>query len=159
MFLQLYDLQVCSTLAAIIEEHTSIKYHVELGIAGMVDGSAPLSSATRLARLRLYQSRWKRLAPTRTQSVRSTRGGIWELAGGILAQGVKGTSPTTNNNTTHDSNFRDTEVRKLLFTRLPSAARAERKTMEWAHDDYEFPIRDFTFDPSQDLLVLIRSGT
>ena len=61
-------------------------------------------------------------------------GGVWELYGGVLAQG---TSP-----------------RGLTFTQLPSKLRGiEQKT--WALDDVGVKIRDFGMDPAQDLLAIV----
>lgn len=81
------------------------------------------------------------------QTVRAVKGNIWELATGVLAQGISA-----------DSLGFTQETRKLLFTKLPSVARGELKTKEWTHNDYEFSIRDFTLDATQDLLVLLRVG-
>lgn len=143
--------RVSTALNDIIRNYAVVQYHIELGVAGMVDGApfprAPFSTAERLRRLRLYQSRWTHLKHAREQTVRHVRGGVWELTQGVLAQGIStpGVEPA--------------EVRKLFFTRLPSSARAESRTREWSHSGYEFAVRDFTMDPSQDLLVLVRASS
>ncbi|EJD01821.1 uncharacterized protein FOMMEDRAFT_141075 [Fomitiporia mediterranea MF3/22] len=139
-------------LNEVIKTHTVVQYHVELGIAGMDDGSpfphARFTTDERLARLRLYQSRWKYFSHAREQTVRKVNGAIWELASGVLAQGIR----TGFNEVTGAQ-----ETRKLLFTRLPSNARVDSKMREWTHEGYDFSIRDFTIDPKQDLLVLLRA--
>ncbi|KAH8112781.1 hypothetical protein DFH11DRAFT_1689697 [Phellopilus nigrolimitatus] len=147
-------LQLVNTvLNDIVKSHTAVQYHVELGVTGMVDGPpfpyAPFTTDERLTRLRLYQARWKHLKQTRVQSVRFAKGAVWELVSGVLAQGVT---------TEHDELTGASEMRKLSFTKLPVGARASTKTQEWSHENYEFPIRDFTLDPTQDLLVLVRAG-
>lgn len=115
------------------------------------------TASERLARLRQYQSRWKHLERTRETTVRCVRGGIWELAGGVLAQGVA--SSASSADFVNGQTVVRREVRKLVFTRLPSATRSGcGKVREWTHGAYDFAIRDFTMDPEQDLLVLLRAG-
>lgn len=104
----------------------------------------PYTADERLDRLRRYQSGWKRAKHAKVQTVRAVKGSIWELASGVLAQGIS-------------TGVLDSDVRKLFFTKLPSVARGESKTKEWTHDDYDFSIRDFTLDGTQDLLVLLRA--
>ena len=62
-------------------------------------------------------------------------GGLWELYGGVLAQG-------------HHSG--------ITFRRLPSTYRSIEPA-EWSIDDISHPLRDFGMDPAQDLLVLVES--
>ena len=135
---------MCKQLDEIIRLYSDIQYHVELGVAGMVD--APSSSFTindRLARLRKHQTRWRDFEIANRQVVRHVRGGVWELSCGVLAQRIS--SPG------------ESGVRELYFKRLPIGSRGNAKGYEWAHKGYEFPIRDFTIDPSQDLLLLVRA--
>lgn len=110
----------------------------------MVDGpsnpSSPFSTDERLARLRKYQRRWRHFEVSQRQIVRHVRGGVWELSQGVLAQGTS--SPEG--------------VRELYFKRLPIGSRADAKGFEWTHKNYGFSIRDFTLDPSQDFLLLVR---
>ncbi|KAL5478455.1 hypothetical protein ACEPAI_2639 [Sanghuangporus weigelae] len=145
---------VNSAFNEIVTTHLAVQYHIELGISGMVDGPpipyAPFSTDERLRRLRVYQSRWKHFDFKRAQTVRKVTGSVWELASGVLAQGVS---------TSVAEHIGRTAVRKLLFTRLPSSARVESRTREWTHEYPDFAIRDFTMDPTQDLLVLLRESS
>ncbi|KAL5514696.1 hypothetical protein ACEPAG_2012 [Sanghuangporus baumii] len=145
---------VNSAFNEIVTTHVAVQYHIELGISGMVDGPpipyAPFSTDERLRRLRLYQSRWKHFDFKRAQTVRKVTGSVWELASGILAQGVS---------TSVAEHIGRSAVRKLLFTRLSSSARVESRTREWTHEYPDFAIRDFTMDPTQDLLVLLRESS
>ncbi|KAL5520790.1 hypothetical protein ACEPAF_2793 [Sanghuangporus sanghuang] len=144
---------VNSAFNEIITTHVAVQYHIELGISGMVNGPpipyAPFTTDERLRRLRIYQSRWKHFDFKHAQTVRKVTGSVWELASGILAQGVS---------TSVAEHIGRTAVRKLLFTRLPSSARVESRTREWTHEYPDFAIRDFTMDPTQDLLVLLRES-
>ena len=110
----------------------------------MVDGpsnpASPFTTDERLARLRKHQFRWRHFEQAQRQVVRHVRGGVWELAQGVLAQGASAIGG----------------VRELYFKRLPIGTRADAKGHEWSHKNYDFSIRDFTLDPSQDLLLLVR---
>lgn len=108
---------------------------------------APYTTDERLVRLRTYQARWRRAKHVKVQTVRAVKGNIWELASGVLAQGVSADNLTFGSN-----------IRKLFFTKLPTIARGESKTREWTHSEYEFAIRDFTLDETQDLLLLLSAG-
>ncbi|KAI5118360.1 hypothetical protein M0805_004333 [Coniferiporia weirii] len=147
---------VNATLHSIVKTHKALQYHIELGVARMVDGpseSARCTTSERLARLRLYQARWRLLSPARRHSVRAHPGSLWELAGGVLAQSVQ-----SHNMGGFGSFGASPDVRKLCFTRLPVGARGDAPASEWTHSGYEFSIRDFTMDPGQDLLVLVRAA-
>lgn len=123
---------------------------MELGITGMVDGPsasiAPFTIDERLAKLRLYQSRWEHLAFSRTESIRSPNNKVWELNWGILAQAdvITGAGDNPEN------------IRKMLFTKLPTEARGNQPLKDWVHECYDFGILDFTMNALEDLLVLLR---
>lgn len=89
----------------------------------------------RLDRLLKYQKAWYSLEWTGDKTIAMTRGYIWELAGGVLAQ-------TTLNK------------RSLIFTQLPSTLK-DIQEEKWTVDISTFDVRDFTMDRSQDLLVLV----
>ena len=63
---------------------------------------------------------------------------VWELAGGVLAHGLPS----------------EDVPRGLAFVELPSVA-LNMPGRTWQHNDLGVPIRDFTMDPSQDLIVVI----
>lgn len=77
------------------------------------------------------------------------KGNVWELASGVLAQGTS----------SRDVQSGRISVPKLFFSKLPNDARGELKRREWTFGGYDFPIRDFTMDPPQDLLVLMSLRT
>lgn len=80
------------------------QYKIELAAAGMEDGrSSTLTSAERLRVLKAHQEAWDKLAWTSREEVPMHQGGVWELYGGVLAQG--------------DGS------RTLAFKQLPSAIR------------------------------------
>lgn len=145
---QPWSLQVCRAFYEIVSTNISIQYAIELEIAGMIDGpvDSPGAVGKRLSRLKLYQERWRKLSYTGIHSVRAPKGHVWELASGVLAQGTSSINEQTGRK----------GVSELFFSKQPSDARGEMKRKEWAFDDYEFSVRDFTMDPSQDLLVLMR---
>ena len=116
---------MCRQLDEIIRLYSVIQYHVELGVAGMVDApSSSFSIDDRLARLRKHQIRWRHFETANRQVVRHVRGGVWELACGVLAQGI--------------SRPGEAGVRELYFKRLPIFARGDAKGYD--HDTTEYVV-------------------
>ena len=92
-----------------------------------------LSVAARLDRLQRHQAAWKDLNWSEYKTVNMLAGHIWELFGGVLAQA--------------------TGTDLLTFRQLPSHHRGIEEKI-WTVDISRLNVRDFTFDPSQDLLVV-----
>ncbi len=78
----------------------------------------------------------------RRQLIQLPEGPIWELAGGVLAQGI----PCT------PGSF---DVHKIVFTRLARDSRGPMSEEQWEYEGRDFEVKDFTMDPSQDLVVFI----
>jgi hypothetical protein len=92
-----------------------------------------LNVAARLDRLQRRQAAWDGLKWAEDKSYEMSTGHIWELYDGVLAQAMG----------------KDL----LMFRQLPSHYRGiEEKT--WTVDISQFNVRDFTFNTSEDLLVL-----
>ncbi|KAI0356942.1 hypothetical protein OH77DRAFT_183926 [Trametes cingulata] len=129
--------QVCVLLKDLIDQDVRLQYQIELAVAGMEDG--PPSATTAAERLRMLNARqdaWDKLAWTEREEIPMSQGGVWELYGGVLAQGEGS--------------------RSLVFKQLPSKIRGiEGRT--WRLEDVGVNIRDFGMDPSQDLLVIIEN--
>ncbi|KAH7913000.1 hypothetical protein BJ138DRAFT_1178386 [Hygrophoropsis aurantiaca] len=127
--------QICRLFHTVIEGDASLQYTIELSVAGLDDGpNSPQGPADRLDLLRKQQSGWNNLDWTDFKIVPRPGGGLWELCGGVLAQ-------STNSGT-------------LVFRQLPSHYRGITER-QWEVDISDIPVRDFTMDPSQDLLVLV----
>ena len=117
-----------------------MQYIIELAAAGQVNGpkASVTSSASRLEALKKHQSSWDNLKWSRELRIPMKDGDVWELYGGVLAQG--------------------TREGALTFTQLPSDLRSiEEKNWTLGRSDLGVVVRDFGMDPSQDLLVLIES--
>ncbi|KAI0082257.1 hypothetical protein K474DRAFT_1703260 [Panus rudis PR-1116 ss-1] len=126
--------RVCRQLQVIIEDAIVLRYKVELAINGLEDGPpSSLGASDRLNLLHQREEAWDRLAYKTMKDVEMHRGEVWELYGGVLAQGQG--------------------QRSLHFYRLPSEIRGIEEE-HWKLD-LEFAIRDFGMDPTQDLLVVI----
>jgi hypothetical protein len=98
----------------------------------MEDG--PLGDVTtseRLELLRRYEASWKNIEWNEHTTIPSGRGGVWELYGNVWAH----------------SKERDV----IEFVQLPSRIRGVPKR-QWTLK-FGFAVRDFSMDPSQDLLV------
>ena len=129
--------QVCKFLRNIIAASTQVQYAIELGIAGHEDGRSSSHFDNRLTSFRRHQNAWDNLEWTSESVIPMYRSGYWELCGNVHAQ-------TTG------------ELRSLTFQQIPSELRGI-KSKEWSFD-LDFPVRDFSMDPSQDLLVVIQSS-
>lgn len=112
-----------------------LQYKIELLLAGMQDGPpGDLPFSERLCMLRSHQKAWKTLSWTANESV-TLMGGVWELVGGVLGLASDGNAT-------------------IVFRQIPSQLRGI-PGREWT---FESPksFRDFTMDPSQDLLVTLQ---
>lgn len=92
-----------------------------------------LDVAARLERLKRRQVAWHKLKWAEDKTINMLTGRVWELYGGILAQAA------------------GNDI--LSFRRLPSYYRSIPEN-SWTVDVSQINIRDFTFDGSQDLLVI-----
>ncbi|KDQ64393.1 hypothetical protein JAAARDRAFT_28021 [Jaapia argillacea MUCL 33604] len=127
--------QSCRFLKSLIEENLSLQYKIELSVAGMEDGrNCTLSVAERLSRLKRLQQSWLELRWSEEQTLVKSSRRVWEIAGGVWGC--------------------TTGPRGLFFAQLPSVLRGI-SSREWSIQDVGFTIRDFTIDPSQDLLVIL----
>ncbi|KIJ26463.1 hypothetical protein M422DRAFT_38195 [Sphaerobolus stellatus SS14] len=141
----------CRLFSILVNETPLIQYNSELDRAGLVDeGSLPdLSLLDRLKELRVVQKNWATLNFRGHHMLPKPPGVFaWELAGGILAY-------------SHSDYVDQFSVRNgLTFIHIHSITPADRREPRtWTHRDIGVPVaahfRDFTMDPSQDLIVLV----
>lgn len=131
--------QVSNQFHHLIEASTSLQYKLDLFATGMEDEpSVKLSKAEKRRQLERYQKAWRSFSPdtATVQDIPLLDGPLWELSGGVLAQSVG--------------------RRLLQFKQLPGNIRGIV-----AHDwslEVDFNVDDFTFDPSQGLLLAIEGG-
>lgn len=98
---------------------------------GPTDHATPSSAATRLALLREHIDRWHSLDWTETR-IQIPHGHLYEFTAGVYCLATNDT---------------------LTALELPSRVRQKESRM-WTHRGFGFDLIDFTFDPTQDLLVL-----
>lgn len=115
---------------------------MQLAVAGVKDAHADsqIPIVELLSELKVLEQGWANLHFRQRHTVRIPPGRIWELFGGVLAQGIR-----------TDDIF---GTRGLLFIPLPFSGRASL-TNSWELSDTGVRIRDFAMDPAQDLLTLI----
>ncbi|RDB28805.1 hypothetical protein Hypma_015693 [Hypsizygus marmoreus] len=129
--------QVSKLFDALISQISSLQLVIELYAAGQEDGPKPtFGPAARLEALEKHQAAWDNFDWTKDQSIPMLGGGLWELYGGVLAQS------TTDG--------------AICLRRLASDCRSIPE-LEWTVGGFGFPVRDFSLDPSQDLLVLVEA--
>ena len=130
-------LQVNSFFKSLIDETTTFQYRIALFASGMEDGPpGHMTTSERFDLLRKYEASWKTIEWTEHNSLISGTGGVWELYGNVWAH----------------SKERDDVIE---FVRLPSRIRGI-PMRQWTLR-FEFSVRDFSMDPSQDLLVAIEN--
>ena len=104
----------------------------------MTDNSSrPIPILQKLSLLKEYANKWQSLSIDKLNKDEEepdrTIGPAWELAGGVLAQ-----------NQGNDI---------IEFIQLPSSSRGRARKAWTTHTAW--PVRDFTMDPGQDLLVVV----
>ncbi|KAH6916880.1 hypothetical protein BKA70DRAFT_1250852 [Coprinopsis sp. MPI-PUGE-AT-0042] len=129
--------QVCQDLKVLIDETAILQYATELYASGTENCVLHKRNvANRVEKLRAFQKHWDDLSFHEHYEITMKNGGVWELYGSVLSQ--------------KSSNA------EFHFHRLPSSIRGIPKK-EWKLSRRCFDVRDYTIDPSQDLLVLIQA--
>ncbi|CAL1702753.1 unnamed protein product [Somion occarium] len=127
----------CKFFDTVIRNDARLQYKIQLGLNGQQDGPSTncLNVHDRLLILNEYQAAWDQLRfdPMMIVDMESDR--IWEIRGNVLSQASE---------------------ESLVFVQLPSRVRNidERR---WSLNRVHIPLRDYAFDPAQDLLILVES--
>ena len=119
-----------------VDETTTFQYRIALYASGTEDGPpGDLTTSKRFDLLRKYEASWKNIEWNEHNTIISSTGGpgVWELYGNVWA----------HNN----------ESDAMEFVQLPSRIRSI-PMRQWTLR-FDFAVRDFSMDPSQDLLVVI----
>ncbi|KDQ64233.1 hypothetical protein JAAARDRAFT_683245 [Jaapia argillacea MUCL 33604] len=125
----------CRLLREVVDLSVELQYKIELDVTKMSDNpSSNLSVGERLSRLKAHQEAWKNLEWRQEVPLPPLDPDIWELQGGVLAQGKC--------------------EQGLTVTQLGGDSRGI-PTREWDVKNLGFAISDLAMDPAQDLLVLI----
>ena len=128
--------KVNSFFKSLIDETTVFQYRIALFASGMEDGPpGDLTTSNRLDLLRHYEASWKNISEWNEHTIVSGRGGVWELYGNVWAHS------------------RESGV--IEFVQLPSRIRGI-PMRQWTLK-FGFAVRDFSMDPSQNLLVTIEN--
>ncbi|KAF8266414.1 hypothetical protein EI94DRAFT_1733136 [Lactarius quietus] len=121
---------------SLIDETTTFQYRIALFASGMVDGPpGNLSTSERLDLLRRHEACWRKVEWNEHNTILKPSGAVWELYGNVWGHGS-------------GSNAID-------FVQLPSRLRGI-PMRQWTLR-FDFSVRDFSMDPSQDLLVTIEN--
>ncbi|KAH9943621.1 hypothetical protein B0H21DRAFT_695505 [Amylocystis lapponica] len=137
---------VCKTLRATVKGSLELQYQIELAADGMVDGPPDLmTTADRLELLLDRRRRWRMLDWTRKVMVPIPGAcQAYELAGGVFTKLMMAGDV---------GNIEESIVfRHLIATWLPSRTKEARSIVR---DELDVVTREFTIEPSQDLVVLI----
>jgi len=120
-----------------VDTTLALQYETELWASGMENSAQNKQDLpNRLELLTTYQKSWEDLNFPHYEKISILRGGVWELFGGVLAQkGLK---------------------KDIFFYTLPSSIRGISKA-SWIINRPDFFVRDFSFDNSQDLVVMVDS--
>jgi hypothetical protein len=122
----------------VIDDTVALQYRIALYASGMVDGPpGRLTTLERLSLLRSYETSWKNLDWNAQTSLPIPDGNLWELYGNVWAHSIGADS--------------------IDFVQIPSRLRGI-PLRQWTLK-LDSPMRDFTMDPSQDLLVTIGRAT
>lgn len=129
-------------LEHLISETPLLRYVIELGAAGMVDGSSSrFPTTTKLAKLERLQADWRTFTEVSRTTLRITHAiPTYDLQKGVLTVGHGKEDPWV--------------TRSLQYYRLHSRI-SEIEQEAWRLDDLGADIRDFTTDPAQDLVAIL----
>ncbi|KAF8134942.1 hypothetical protein EV363DRAFT_1322083, partial [Boletus edulis] len=127
-------MQVCKSFCSIISGSVHLVYKIKLFASYMEDNEdSAMDTVSRLNLLQEYSRKWNDMEWSSSGSIPMVDGHCWEFSGGILAQ-------STYENT-------------LSLVQLPCKLKGIPE-QRWSVP-FDFRIRDFTLDNSQDLIVLL----
>ncbi|KAH9064345.1 hypothetical protein EDB87DRAFT_1785862 [Lactarius vividus] len=125
-----------SFFKSLIDETTTLQYRIALFASGMEDGPpGGLTTSERLELLKNYEASWKNLQWNEHTTLPLPAGSLWELYGNVWAHS------------------RGSDA--IEFVQIPSRLRGIPMRQWTLRFDYD--LRDFGMDPSQDLLVTIEN--
>ena len=125
--------EVCKLFHSIVSESTLLSYKIELFASYMEDNElSPIDLVTRFNLLREHNRVWNNMEWPSSGLI-SMRDSFREFSGGVLAQANHGN--------------------EIFFIQLPCNLKGIAET-RWSAP-FDFTICDFTFDNSQDLIVLV----
>ncbi|KAI9445330.1 hypothetical protein H4582DRAFT_910180 [Lactarius indigo] len=128
--------RVNSFFKSLVDETTTLQYRIALFASGMEDGPpGDLHAYERLELLRKYEASWKNLEWNEHTTIPLPVGPLWELYGNVWAHS------------------RGSDA--IEFIQIPSRLRGIPMRQWTLRFDYD--LRDFGMDPSQDLLVIIEN--
>ena len=126
--------QVNNFFKSLIDESTTFQYRITLFASGMVDGPpGNLTTSERLELLRRYETSWKNIEWSEHHTIPYPQGMAWEFYGNVWGHS------------------RGSDA--IDFVQLPSRLRGI-SLRQWTLR-FNFDVRHFSMDPSQDLLVTI----
>ncbi|KAL7415839.1 hypothetical protein BDY24DRAFT_247621 [Mrakia frigida] len=130
----------CTLFRSLFLDSAVLQYSFLLQFTHMKDADpTAMSALERYNELKERDQRWRSMTWKKRQAVVSSdQGTLYDLLGGVLALGLQ--APCTT----------------LEFSRLPTT-RGTSTDVPTAQFTPGFTIKDFTMDPSQDLLVLIET--
>jgi hypothetical protein len=129
--------KVNSFFKSLIDESTTFQYRIALFASGMTVGPpSALATSERLELLRRYEASWKNIEWSEHNTIVSPDGHLWEFYGNVWAHS------------------RGSDA--IEFVQLPSRIRGI-PMRQWTLR-FDFSVRDFSMDPSQDLLVTIEDN-
>jgi hypothetical protein len=121
----------------LIDETAILQYTTELYASGTENCVLHKRNvADRVEKLKAFQKLWDDLSFHEHYEITMKRGGVWELYGSVLSQ--------------------KSSKAEFHFHRLPSSIRGIPQK-QWTISRRSFGVRDYTIDPSQDLIVLIQN--
>lgn len=148
--------QICKRVQELIDHSSESQLSIELASEGL--SLAPWDTtpaATLLDRLKRSRDAWRTLQPTRKETL-SLRGDIYltyEVCGYMFAQGKPGQTAS------QPTDLEPPATRMLEFWEMPigGIAVGAGTDQDWhrKYEDMGMDVVDFTFDPSQDALLLI----
>lgn len=141
MLLVYVDVKTCRLLHWLVNDTPTLQYVMQLELSGFqdCDTTSELTTMDRLVELETQRANWSNLRFRKQATFPMPENSrVWELAGGVLAHGLPAEDVT----------------RGLAFVELPSVALGT-PGRTWHYTDLGMPIRDFSMDPSQDLVVVL----
>ncbi|KAH8833962.1 hypothetical protein DL96DRAFT_474950 [Flagelloscypha sp. PMI_526] len=150
---------ICKHFRRIIRESSHLQYTLSLSKSRLVESPLAdllgLSYSDLLAIHRQHEKAWRTFDFSCRHDLHLPRGNVYDLKSSLYAHGIESDNGTTSSVTFYDLPHAPYARGSQNNTTTEHVTDTPPRLRSWTHPITDLTLRDFTVDPSQDLLVFV----